>query len=90
MKCRKQVGSISSIPAFFKSGVFDPLLKMHAGVDFLGLVVLKTSKGRDKLLAFIQNFSKLYSLRFDVGSKDWAVWREVENNLSDGECVGLE
>lgn len=38
------------------------------GLDFVGLEVMKTAKGRDKVAAFVQNFSKWYSLSAEVGT----------------------
>ena len=50
--------------------------------------VLSSSKGRDKLCSFIQSYAKYTSVtRFDVGSSNWAVWRGIEESMSDGRKI---
>ena len=55
--------------------------------DFVGLEVMKTAKGRDKLAAFVQNFAKWYSLEDEIGSRHHEIWRNTENNISDGRKI---
>ena len=55
--------------------------------DFVGLVLLHTAKGRDKFCAFAQNFAKFYSLQHGIGSENHAVYRAMENNISDGRKI---
>ena len=66
------------------------LLRMfnHHLLTFVGLHLLKTSKGRDKLCALVQNFSKFWSITaYELDTAGHAVWRGVENNISDGRKI---
>merc|ERR1712086_356454 len=55
--------------------------------EFLGLEVMKSAKGRDKIAAFAQNFAKWHSLSQDIGSPHNAKWRATELNISDGRKI---
>jgi hypothetical protein len=56
-------------------------------LDFVGLEVMKTAKGRDKIAAFFQNAAKFQSLQNEIGSSDHAILRAVENNISNGRKI---